>query len=137
MGGSFLLSGVVFGLSALDARDAYNAAPSQAGYDHAGALATWTDVTLIAGCVFAAGPVQGKTLLITGGAGAVGHYAVQLAAWAGAEAIATVSSIDKANRARQGGARPSSLRHRASGLCDSDARARIAGVRRVVDARRP
>jgi NADPH:quinone reductase len=56
------------------------------------------------GCVFAAGPVQGKTLLITGGAGAVGHYAVQLAAWAGAEAIATVSSIDKANRARQGGA---------------------------------
>src|SRR6202161_2040060 len=33
------------------------------------------------GCVFAAGPVQGRTLLITGGAGAVGHYAVQLAAW--------------------------------------------------------
>ena len=29
--------------------------------------------------VFVAGPVQGKTLLVTGGAGAVGHYAVQLA----------------------------------------------------------
>ncbi len=56
------------------------------------------------GCVFAAGPVQGKTLLITGGAGAVGHYAVQLAAWAGAEVIATVSSADKAERARAGGA---------------------------------
>lgn len=56
------------------------------------------------GCVFAAGPVQGKTLLITGGAGAVGHYAVQLAAWAGAEVIATVSSDDKAARARAGGA---------------------------------
>ncbi len=56
------------------------------------------------GCVFAAGPVQGKTLLITGGAGAVGHYAVQLAAWAGAEVIATVSSDDKARRARAGGA---------------------------------
>ena len=56
------------------------------------------------GCVFAAGPVQGKTLLITGGAGAVGHYAVQLAAWAGAEVIATVSSDDKAQRARAGGA---------------------------------
>ena len=26
--------------------------------------------------VFVAGPVQGKTLLVTGGAGAVGHYAV-------------------------------------------------------------
>ena len=56
------------------------------------------------GCVFAAGPVQGKTLLVTGGAGAVGHYAVQLAAWAGAQVIATVSSTDKADRARAGGA---------------------------------
>ncbi len=56
------------------------------------------------GCVFAAGPVQGKTLLVAGGAGAVGHYAVQLAAWAGARVIATVSSADKADRARTGGA---------------------------------
>jgi NADPH2:quinone reductase len=56
------------------------------------------------GCVFAAGSVQGKTLLITGGAGAVGHYAVQLAARAGAEVIATVSSAGKADRARAGGA---------------------------------
>jgi NADPH2:quinone reductase len=56
------------------------------------------------GCVFAAGPVQGKRLLITGGAGAVGNYAVQLAAWAGAEVIATVSSEEKARRARAGGA---------------------------------
>jgi NADPH:quinone reductase len=56
------------------------------------------------GCVFAAGPVQGKRLLITGGAGAVGHYAVQLAAWAGAEVIATVSTEEKARRASAGGA---------------------------------
>jgi NADPH2:quinone reductase len=56
------------------------------------------------GCVFAAGPVRGKRLLVTGGAGAVGHYAVQLAAWAGAEVIATVSSDRKAERARAGGA---------------------------------
>jgi NADPH:quinone reductase len=27
-------------------------------------------------CVFVAGPVQGKTLPVTGGAGAVGHYAI-------------------------------------------------------------
>src|SRR5436853_5984587 len=54
--------------------------------------------------VFVAGPVQGKTLLITGGAGAVGHYAVQLASWAGATVIATVSSSKKAERARAGGA---------------------------------
>jgi NADPH:quinone reductase len=56
------------------------------------------------GCVFAHGPVQGRSLLITGGAGAVGHYAVQLAAWAGARVIATVSSAEKAQRARDGGA---------------------------------
>src|SRR4051794_22308833 len=56
------------------------------------------------GCVFAAGPVQGRLVLVTGGAGAVGHYAVQLAAWAGAEVIATVSSVEKAERARVGGA---------------------------------
>ena len=55
-------------------------------------------------CVFVAGPVQGRTLLVTGGAGAVGHYAVQLAAWAGATVIATVSSAEKAERARLGGA---------------------------------
>lgn len=56
------------------------------------------------GCVFAAGPVQGRIVLVTGGAGAVGHYAVQLAAWAGATVIATVSSSEKAARARAGGA---------------------------------
>jgi NADPH:quinone reductase len=54
--------------------------------------------------VFVAGPVQGKTVLVTGGAGAVGHYAVQLASWAGARVIATVSSAEKAARARAGGA---------------------------------
>ncbi|HUN39311.1 MAG TPA: NADPH:quinone reductase [Acetobacteraceae bacterium] len=55
-------------------------------------------------CVFVAGPVQGHTVLVTGAAGAVGHYAVQLAHWAGATVIATVSSEEKAERARQGGA---------------------------------
>lgn len=54
--------------------------------------------------LFLAGPVQGRTVLVTGGAGAVGHYAVQLAAWAGASVIATVSSDEKAERARAGGA---------------------------------
>src|SRR5205814_3260704 len=54
--------------------------------------------------VFVAGPVQGKTLLVTGGAGAVGHCSVQLASWAGATVIATVSSSEKADQARAGGA---------------------------------
>ena len=55
-------------------------------------------------CVFVGGPVQGRTLLVTGAAGAVGHYAVQLAKWAGATVIATVSSQAKAARASAGGA---------------------------------
>jgi NADPH2:quinone reductase len=55
-------------------------------------------------CVFLAGPVQGRVLLVTGGAGAVGHYAVQLAKWAGATVIATASTPAKAERARQAGA---------------------------------
>jgi NADPH2:quinone reductase len=55
-------------------------------------------------CVFVAGPVQGQTVLVTGAAGAVGHYAVQLAHWAGATVIATVSSEAKAQRASAGGA---------------------------------
>jgi NADPH2:quinone reductase len=54
--------------------------------------------------LFATGSVQGRTVLVTGGAGAVGLYAVQLAKWAGATVIATVSSAEKAARAKAGGA---------------------------------
>ncbi|MDI4235178.1 NADPH:quinone reductase [Bradyrhizobium sp. Arg237L] len=54
--------------------------------------------------LFADGPIVGKTVLVTGGAGAVGHYAVQLAKWGGAEVIATVSSSHKAEQARRAGA---------------------------------
>jgi NADPH:quinone reductase len=43
-------------------------------------------------CVFADGPVEGQTILVTGGAGAVGFYAIQFAKRGGAKVIATVSS---------------------------------------------
>jgi NADPH2:quinone reductase len=43
-------------------------------------------------------------VLVTGGAGAVGHYAVQLAKWAGATVIATISSPEKAALALAAGA---------------------------------
>jgi NADPH:quinone reductase len=55
-------------------------------------------------CVFGDGPIAGKTVLVTGGAGAVGHYAVQFAKWGGAQVIATVSSAAKGEQARLGGA---------------------------------
>lgn len=44
--------------------------------------------------VFSNGPVAGKKLLISGGAGSVGYLAVQMAAKAGAEVIATASLSD-------------------------------------------
>lgn len=43
-------------------------------------------------CVFADGSVAGQTVLVTGGAGRVGHYAVQWASQAGANVIATASN---------------------------------------------
>jgi NADPH2:quinone reductase len=55
-------------------------------------------------CLFGDGPIAGQTVLVTGGAGAVGHYAVQLAKWGGARVIATVSSAMKAEQARLAGA---------------------------------
>jgi NADPH:quinone reductase len=54
--------------------------------------------------LFGDGPIAGQTVLVTGGAGAVGHYAVQLAKWGGAQVIATVSSAAKAEQARLAGA---------------------------------
>ncbi len=54
--------------------------------------------------LFQRGPIQGKRILVTGGAGAVGHYAVQLAKWGGAYVIATASSGRKAAHATLAGA---------------------------------
>jgi NADPH2:quinone reductase len=55
-------------------------------------------------CLLSDGPVSGQTVLVTGGAGAVGHYAVQLAKAGGARVIATVSSAIKGVEARLAGA---------------------------------
>lgn len=55
-------------------------------------------------CLTADGPVDELTVLVTGGAGAVGHYAIELARWAGARVVSTVSSPEKAELARASGA---------------------------------
>jgi len=55
-------------------------------------------------CVTLGGDLNGKMVLVTGGAGAVGHYAVQWAKRFGARVIATVSSSEKAAHAKAGGA---------------------------------
>jgi NADPH:quinone reductase len=56
------------------------------------------------GAVLTDGPVNGKTVLVTGGAGAVGRYAIQIAKLSGACVIATVSSDEKAALAASAGA---------------------------------
>ena len=55
-------------------------------------------------CVFADGPVTGKTVLVQGGAGAVGHFAIEWAKRGGARVVTTVSSEQKAELARAAGA---------------------------------
>jgi NADPH2:quinone reductase len=55
--------------------------------------------------LFCDGPITGKTVLVTGGAGAVGLMAIQLAKWGGAaQVIATISSAEKAQAALAAGA---------------------------------
>jgi NADPH2:quinone reductase len=84
--------------------------------------------------LFSHGDVAGKRVLVTGGAGAVGHYALQLARSAGAALIiATVSAGAKEQVARLGGA-DHIIRYR-----DEDVSARILeltdgrGVDHIVD----
>jgi NADPH2:quinone reductase len=55
-------------------------------------------------CLFADGPVAGKAVLVAGGAGSVGHFAIELAKYAGARVVTTVSGPEKAALAAKAGA---------------------------------
>ncbi|HEY7609346.1 MAG TPA: NADPH:quinone reductase [Alphaproteobacteria bacterium] len=61
------------------------------------ALTAWHAVEL-------SGAAADRTLLVAGGAGAVAHYAIQMAKARGARIVATVSSAAKAKVAREAGA---------------------------------
>ena len=82
-------------------------------------------------CLFADGPIAGKWVLVTGGAGVVAHYAIQLAKWAGANVAATVSSELKAEHARAAGA-DVIVNYRTENSAER-IRAATGGVDRVVD----
>ncbi|MEM1175381.1 MAG: NADPH:quinone reductase [Pseudomonadota bacterium] len=56
-------------------------------------------------CVFADGDVKDATVLITGGAGRVGFYAIQWASRAGAMVIASASNDEDADACREAGAK--------------------------------
>jgi NADPH2:quinone reductase len=68
------------------------------------------------------GALEGRVVLVHGGAGAVGHAAIQLAAWAGATVVATVSSERKADLARAAGA------HHVVRYPDADLSSRIISI---------
>ena len=54
--------------------------------------------------VFTDGDIHGQTLMVTGGAGVVGRYAIQFAKLSGAKVVTTVSNQAKAEIARSAGA---------------------------------
>jgi NADPH:quinone reductase-like Zn-dependent oxidoreductase len=96
------------------ALDASRAAtlPEEAGFDVGACLGI--PVMTAHRCVFADGPVSGQTLLVTGGAGRVGYYAIQWARHAGANVIASASNARDEAVCRAAGAHHV-FNHRESG----------------------
>jgi NADPH2:quinone reductase len=82
--------------------------------------------------LFDEAPIEGHVVLVTGGAGAVGHYAVQLAKWGGAFVVATVSSPAKAEHARHAGA-DVVIDYTQPGALEQLRAAAPEGVQRIVD----
>lgn len=80
----------------------------------------------------APGALAGWTVLVAGGAGAVGHAAVELARWAGATVVATVSSEEKAGLAAAAGAHHV-VNYRRSGAADEIRSVAPGGVHVVVE----
>lgn len=67
-------------------------------------------------CVFADGAVDGQKILVTGGAGRVGFYAIQWAAQAGASVLATASNPADEKACKAAGA-TAVVNHRKPGWC--------------------
>lgn len=84
------------------------------------------------GCLYLDGPIAGKSVLIAGGAGAVGHAAIELAKFDGAHVITTVSSPEKAELARAAGA-DVIVNYRDADAIDQIKAAAPGGVDRVIE----
>lgn len=84
-------------------------------------------------CVFADGPVEDQTLLITGGAGRVGYYAIQFAKYGGATVVATASDEKSVRDCQRAGA-DYVVSHRAEGFVEAVRDVAPTGkVDRVID----
>jgi NADPH2:quinone reductase len=82
----------------------HRAVPLPAGVDLRLAASLGVPALTAHRAVFGCGPVKGRTVLVTGGAGAVGFYAIQLAKWGGARVLATASGGAKNEEALRAGA---------------------------------
>jgi NADPH2:quinone reductase len=78
------------------------------------------------------GALHGRAVLVAGGAGAVGHAAIELARWAGATVITTVSSDQKAELAAAAGAHHV-VNYREEGAADAIRAIAPDGVHVVVE----
>ena len=89
-----------------------------------GDAAAGTSNGIVGGAVTFDGDINGQTVLIAGGAGAVGHHAIQIAKYKGARVLSTVSSAEKADYVRGAGA-DEAINYRTE---DVAARVRLAAV---------
>ncbi|MEA2248691.1 MAG: NADPH:quinone reductase [Solirubrobacteraceae bacterium] len=83
-------------------------------------------------CLAADGPIEGSTVLVSGGAGAVGHAAIELARWMGARVVATASTDEKAALAEAAGAH-AVVRYRDADAAEQLRAAAPDGVDRVIE----
>jgi NADPH:quinone reductase len=83
-------------------------------------------------CLYADGPIDGQTVLVAGGAGAVGHFAIELSKRAGLRVIATVSGPEKAALAEQAGA-DLVVNYRSADAAEQIRAFAPAGVDRIVE----
>ncbi|HEX8668372.1 MAG TPA: NADPH:quinone reductase [Allosphingosinicella sp.] len=110
---------------------ARNAVPMPEGLGFVEAAALGVPALTAHRCVFADGPVAGKTVLVTGGAGAVGFYAIQFARQGGARVVATVSGDAQAELARSAGAEFVIDRHAGNVVAEAAALLGAEGERSV------
>lgn len=78
------------------------------------------------------GPLEGSTVLVTGGGGAVGHAAIELGTMLGAHVIATASTPEKAASARAAGA-TAVLDYHSPQYVDDLRRSAPDGVNRIIE----
>ena len=83
-------------------------------------------------CLRADGPVVGADVLVAGGAGAVGHAAIELAVWSGARVVSTVSGPEKGVLADVAGASVVVI-YRDDDAADQIRAAAPDGVSRIVE----